>query len=174
MGINKCAVSEGQRELGNKQKLFFVKFYLKNENFWWLNDGNVIHLQTFFHMVMYIYIYDLWLFVYFFQPTFLLLELRGEGFLRIAVVLDRSGPLSARLRKSNFKDNYEEGWKSIYQQILIPRSTLIQFVWNPIMQRRVGWSTAWEAKLGWNLVSTKQCNSDSKCYCFPTPRYWWQ
>ena len=80
------------------------------------------------YMVMYIYIYDLWLFVYFFQPTFLLLELRGEGFLRIAVVLDRSGPLSARHRKSNFKDNYEEGWKSIYQQILIPRSTLIQFV----------------------------------------------
>ena len=166
MGINKCAVSEGQRELGNKQKLFFVKCLVIK---WWKCYSSP---NLFFDVVMYICIYDLWLFVYFFQPTFLLLELRGEGFLRIAVVLDRSGPLSARLRKSNFKDNYEEGWKSIYQQILIPRSTLIQFVWNPIMQRRVGWFTAWEAKLGWNLISTKQCNSDSKC--FPTPRYWWQ
>ena len=70
---------------------------------------------------------------------------RGEGFLRIAVVLDRSGPLSTHHpRKSTLLNcNFEEGLKSVWSRALVPLwSNLYEFHWNPIMQRRASWSPA--------------------------------
>ena len=65
---------------------------------------------------------------------------RGKAFcgLQLCLIdLNHSHPPPQKAHSTG-KGNYQE--KSICQMIPSPRSTLIQSVWNPIMQRRGSWS----------------------------------